>query len=260
MPVFLLNGSMDFPPPHLATRDGLLAIGGDLSQQRLLAAYQMGIFPWYSEGQPILWWSPDPRLVLRPAAIRVSRRLERTVAKGDFRVTMDRAFDRVIEHCADIPRPRQNGTWIVRGMIDAYQRLHRSGYAHSVEVWRDERLVGGLYGVSLGRCFFGESMFTLESNASKVALVRLARHLHASDFAMIDCQVATTHLERLGARQVPRTRFLRELEDALGKPTLRGPWALAGLRPGPIRVAYLRSRRNPHLAPEPRGLAVGDPG
>ena len=172
MPIFALSEEVVFPPPRLATREGLLAIGGDLSAERLLRAYRQGIFPWYSDDEPILWWSPDPRLVLYPREFHLSRSLERTIRRGDFSVTMDRAFERVIRECGRVRRETGEGTWIVAEMVEAYCGLHRAGFAHSVEVWQADDLAGGLYGVSLGRCFFGESMFTRVSNASKVGWPR----------------------------------------------------------------------------------------
>lgn len=227
MPVYLLSDDLVFPSPRLASEEGLLAIGGDLSRQRLLLAYRMGIFPWYSRSEPILWWSPDPRLVLYPAEFRVSKSLQKTIHKGVFRVTMDEAFEAVINACAQSRTRAGEGTWIVDEMIDAYCNLHRAGFAHSVESWKDGRLAGGLYGVSLGRCFFGESMFTHISNASKVAFAALVKHLLALNFNLIDCQVTTSHLLRLGAREIPRIQFLNELEKALKPPTIRGRWSVA---------------------------------
>lgn len=226
MPVYRLSSDLTFPPPHLAGDEGLLAVGGDLSLNRLLFAYSQGIFPWFSQGDPILWWSPDPRLVLYPADLNVSRRLKRTLKRGRFQVTFDRAFDQVIRNCASVPRNRQKGTWIIPEMIDAYIALHRSGLAHSVETWQAGRLVGGLYGVSLGGVFFGESMFHRVSDASNVALVTLVRHLSAWDFDLIDCQVTTQHLIRMGAREIPRQRFLHQLNRSLRKPTRRGEWTV----------------------------------
>jgi len=202
-----------FPDVSLALRepDGLLAVGGDLSPERLLAAYRRGIFPWYNDEQPILWWSPDPRTVLYPAALKVSRSLRKTLNRGVFTVTMDRSFDAVVGACA-APRAGNSGTWITREMAAAYGRLHTLGFAHSVECWREERLVGGLYGVAIGRAFFGESMFSRESDASKVAFCHLVRQLGAWDFGLIDCQVYSAHLASLGAEEIPRSRFARCLD------------------------------------------------
>lgn len=224
MSVFLLDEDLVFPPPHLAVDEGLLAIGGDLSEQRLLLAYSMGIFPWYSEGEPILWWSPDPRLVLFPYEFHTSRRLARSIKRGIYRITFDRAFDRVIRECAQAKRPSQDGTWIRPEMIRAYCRLHQSGFAHSVECWSGTQLAGGLYGVSIGACFFGESMFSAVPDASKVALAALIDRAKQWGFHFIDCQVSSPHLLSLGARELPRADFLRLLQPALKNPTRRGNW------------------------------------
>ncbi len=224
MPVFQLGEKIGFPPPHLAEREGVLAVGGDLSPKRLLLAYKMGIFPWYSEDEPIIWWSPDPRLVLYPAEIIVSASLKKTMRKGMFHITMDTAFEQVICECASVRTETGMGTWIVDEMIEAYCRMHGQGYAHSVETWLDGRLVGGLYGLSLGGAFFGESMFMRVSNASKAAFVKLVGQLEKWNFDLIDCQVHTRHLSSFGAREVPRKLFLQQLEKSLKKPTRRGPW------------------------------------
>lgn len=205
-----------------------MAVGGDLSRRRLLHAYRRGIFPWYLENEPILWWSPDPRLVLYPSEIRLSKSLKKTIRQRSFQVTADRAFAQVISECARVRTEDGQGTWIGEEMITAYRQLHAAGYAHSLEAWKDGRLAGGLYGVSLGGCFFGESMFTRFSNASKVALAALAAHLLQRDFDLIDCQMTTAHLARFGAREIPRKAFLRQLEKSLAKPTLRGKWELQG--------------------------------
>ena len=225
--IFLLDGAdpaSPFPEPAHAEREpnGLLAVGGDLAPNRLLNAYRRGIFPWFSEGQPILWWSPDPRMVLRPNELHLSRSLRKTLRRGTFEVSFDQAFGEVIEACA-APRADQAGTWLVPEMRAAYAELHRLGHAHSVEVWRDDTLVGGLYGVALGRAFFGESMFSRVQDASKIALVALASRLLRHDFAFIDCQVYTAHLESLGARLMPRARFQTAVEAATA---LAGPRAL----------------------------------
>ena len=225
MPVYQLSEDLVFPPPYLASKEGLLAIGGDLSPRRLLLAYRNGIFPWYSEGEPILWWSPDPRLVLYPAELKVSRSLRKVVRQDIFECTMDRAFEKVIAECAQVRLENRQGTWIVDDMVRAYCRLHESGFAHSVEVWRDNRLAGGLYGISLGKCFFGESMFTRITNASKVALVALAEYVKQLDFALIDCQITTAHLTRFGAREISRAQYLDELAEAMKAATLRGKWS-----------------------------------
>lgn len=205
-----------FPPPRraLTQPNGLLAAGGDLSVARLLAAYRHGIFPWYEDGQPILWWSPNPRAVLRPESLHVSRSLARTLRRGKFHVTTDSAFAAVIDACA-MPRKSGPGTWITAAMAAAYTRLHEEGYAHSVEVWYEGRLVGGLYGVALGAVFFGESMFSRMTDASKVALARLATHLASRRFQLIDCQVDSPHLRSLGAEVISRTAFNARLTKLL---------------------------------------------
>jgi leucyl/phenylalanyl-tRNA--protein transferase len=203
-----------FPPASQALTEpnGLLAAGGDLKPERLLAAYRRGIFPWYEEGQPILWWSPDPRAVLRPEGVKVSRSLRRSLNKGDFELKIDHAFEAVVAACAE-PRRYTDATWITREMAAAYARLHRLGWAHSFESWRDGELVGGLYGIAIGRVFFGESMFARATDASKVALVRLAEYLRERSFRLIDCQVASAHVASLGATTVSRASFLALLDE-----------------------------------------------
>lgn len=225
MPVFRLTEALAFPPVHYAEPDGLLAVDGDLSPERLLLAYKQGIFPWYSEGYPILWWSPDPRMVLFPGEIRVSRSLARVVRKGRFQITLDGAFLEVMLRCARVPRKRGEGTWIVPEMIDAYHRLHLMGYAHSVESRHEGRLVGGLYGVALGHVFFGESMFAEMTDASKVAFVHLVAFLQRAGFVAIDCQVATSHLRRFGAREIRRREFIKLLRRAGAVDVPPGPWS-----------------------------------
>jgi leucyl/phenylalanyl-tRNA--protein transferase len=216
-----------FPNVELALQepDGLLAVGGDLSEDRLLLAYRSGIFPWYGPGQPILWWSPDPRLVLFPGRLRVARSLAKTIRKGTFSITIDQAFDAVISACAE-PRPGQAGTWITQEMMAAYRELHAAGYAHSVECWREGKLAGGLYGVAIGRAFFGESMFARTTDASKVAFVGLVRQLSRWGFPLIDCQVHTAHLASLGAEMIPRREFTRILEHACQQPEPNTPWRI----------------------------------
>jgi len=226
MPVYLLNEHLAFPPPQFARRDGLLAIGGDLSQERLLLAYRQGIFPWFMHSEPILWWSPDPRLVLYPDEFRISRSLAKKIRQRVFRVTIDQVFRAVITACARVRLDEKEETWIDASMIRAYCRLHRAGFAHSVEAWSGDELAGGVYGVSLGRCFFGESMFTRVRDASKVALAALVQHLSDLEFDFIDCQVTTAHLVGLGAREIPRSLFLEQLRHALAAPTLAGRWSL----------------------------------
>lgn len=215
MSITLLSDKISFPPPEFAEEDGLLAVGGDLSQERLLKAYATGIFPWYSEDSPILWWSPDPRLVLFPPELKVSRSLRQCIRKGIFTVSVNRAFEQVIHYCADSTRKGQSGTWITQDIMRAYIHLHRSGYAHSVEAWHDRELVGGLYGVMMGKIFFGESMFARMSNASKVAFVLFVEQLKQKGVKLIDCQVRTEHLISLGAREIPRKEFLKALHKAL---------------------------------------------
>ena len=227
MPVFLLSDNIAFPPPHFASKEGLLAIGGDLSLERLLLAYRMGNFPWYAEDDPILWWSPDPRLILYPQDLHVPRSLKRLIRRKVFSLTLDKAFSRVIRGCAESRGPDHPGTWIVPEMIAAYEGLHKAGLAHSVEAWDGDELAGGLYGVSLGAAFFGESMFTRVTNASKVALVHLAEGLRREGFTLIDCQVTTEHLMQFGAREIPRAQFLLELQRALKGSTRRGKWRFA---------------------------------
>lgn len=214
-----------FPPidTALAEPNGLLAAGGDLSPERLLAAYRQGIFPWYAEGQPILWWSPDPRMVLFVAEFRASRSLRKLVAQQRFDIRVDTAFRRVIEACAE-PRKDEGGTWITSSMVDAYSELHRLGHAHSVEAWQDDALVGGLYGVAIGQMFFGESMFTRVPNASKVALVHLVGLLNEREIPMVDCQQQTEHLARFGARAIPRREFAVRLERLVNSKASPRPW------------------------------------
>lgn len=224
MPVYALTDEVVFPPADYAEPNGLLAVGGDLSSARLLLAYRMGIFPWYAEGQPILWWSPDPRLILEPVEFHISRSLRRTLRRRLFHVTFDRVFADVIETCASTPREGQSGTWITPAMKEAYIRLHRSGFAHSVESWFEGELAGGLYGVSLGRCFFAESMFHRKTDASKVALAGLVERLRTWEFEFIDSQMTTGHMIRLGAKEIPRRAFLKRLEAALRHPTQKGNW------------------------------------
>lgn len=225
MPIFRLTKALLFPPCHYAEPDGLLAIGGDLSPERLLLAYRLGIFPWYSEHTPILWWSPDPRLVLFPHELRISKSLHRVIRKNVFRVTVDQSFRQVIEQCAEVRRGQGEGTWILPEMLDAYCLLHRLGYAHSVESWFGGELVGGLYGVTLGRVFFGESMFTKKTDASKVAFVYLVRMLQHWRFQLIDCQVSTRHLKNFGAREIPRNDFLVRLSAAIRSPVKQEIWS-----------------------------------
>jgi leucyl/phenylalanyl-tRNA--protein transferase len=217
------SADLHFPPARLASPEGLLAIGGDLRVERLLEAYRHGIFPWYSTGQPILWWSPDPRMVLFPENLKLSRSLRKVLRGGRYRVTLDARFREVMQSCA-APRPGQDGTWITPEMIEAYAALHAQGYAHSVEAWRGDELVGGLYGVALGAMFFGESMFARAPDASKVAFAHLVHQLAAWGFTLIDCQVTTAHLASLGAEEIARDEFLRHLAAALRAPDRCGAW------------------------------------
>ncbi len=210
----------------LAEPNGLLAAGGDLSPRRIVDAYRQGIFPWSSDGQPILWWSPDPRMVLFVDQLRVSRSLRRRVRSGTFEVRIDTAFRRVVTACADTAREGQAGTWITAEIVDAYEKLHHLGYGHSVEAWREGRLVGGLYGLALGRVFFGESMFAHETDASKVCLVALAAHLLRLGTVMIDCQQETAHLASLGARPIPRERFGELLDELIHSTDPQEGWRL----------------------------------
>lgn len=213
----MLTEDLIFPPPHLADDNGLLAVGGDLTAQRLLLAYKMGIFPWYSEEDPLLWWSPDPRLVIFPSKIKMSRSLKKTIRKERFKITLNRAFDEVIRSCAEVRIENGEETWIVDDMQKAYRMLHKMGFAHSVEAWMDGELAGGLYGVSIGRSFFGESMFSKVSDASKVAFAKFAGFLEKNSFDIIDCQVRTDHLISLGAEEISRKRFLDIIEISVQK-------------------------------------------
>jgi leucyl/phenylalanyl-tRNA---protein transferase len=224
MPIFRLTEEIVFPPPHLASEGGLLAVGGDLDPERLILAYKNGIFPWYSEGEPILWWSPDPRFVLFPDRLTISRSMRGLLKKNYLTVTFDTCFREVVAACQETRQGREEGTWITAAMMAAYIRLHELGLAHSVEVWREGVLVGGLYGVSLGKCFFGESMFTKVPNASKAALITLVETLRKYDFQLIDCQVYTDHLHSLGAEMMDREDFLQVLRKALDGDTIRGSW------------------------------------
>lgn len=231
MTVFLLTDDEEaFPPPDWADKSGLLAVGGPLTPRRLMAGYRRGIFPWYSTGQPVLWHSPDPRFVLPAGVLHVPRSLEKTLRRAPFVVRADTAFDRVVEECSVASRPGQDGTWITDEVRVAYGALHRLGVAHSVEAWRGTDLVGGLYGVALGRVFFGESMFSQVADASKVAFVTAARLLFASGCRLIDCQMETAHLARFGAVAWSRRRFLKELAVAVQEPSLDS--AFQSLHPG----------------------------
>ena len=205
--MFLINKELFFPPVEMADEDGLLALGGDLSVDRLLLAYQNGIFPWYNEGEPICWWSPNPRFVLFPAELKVSKSMKTMLNNGRYRFTVNRAFTQVIQNCKTVTRKGQDGTWITPEVQNAYTRLHEIGYAHSAEAWLNGKLAGGLYGIRLGNIFFGESMFSVEPNASKFAFINYVQHLQKENVQLIDCQVYTEHLESLGARMISRNLF-----------------------------------------------------
>nr|MBF0221825.1 leucyl/phenylalanyl-tRNA--protein transferase [Desulfobulbaceae bacterium] len=226
MPVFQLSDSIFFPPPELAREDGLLAIGGDLSPERLLMAYQMGIFPWYSQGEPILWWSPTPRLILQPHKFHLSKRLARELKKGAFSITADTVFSEVINNCSKPRAGQSNSTWITKEMRAAYCTMHERGYAHSIESWHKGELVGGVYGISLGGVFFGESMFATKSNASKAALYALSQKLALWDFDFIDCQMHTSHLSSLGAEEISGPQFFSTLQKSIFRSDHRGKWTL----------------------------------
>jgi len=227
VPVYRLSDELVFPPPSHAEPDGLLAVGGDLRLPRLLLAYCEGIFPWSSAREPLLWWSPDPRFVLFPDALHVPRSLRRTLRRAPWRLTADTAFDEVVARCAAVRRPGQRGTWITRPMRLAYGEAHRAGFAHSVEAWEGERLVGGLYGLEVGRCFSGESMFAAVPDASKAAFVAAVGFLRSRGCDLIDCQMETDHLRRFGAGPVPRARFLQRLRAALVDGLAPGSWTEA---------------------------------
>ena len=225
MPVYQLIPEIPlFPPIEEAEDDGLLAVGGDLTKERLLGAYRRGIFPWYEVGQPILWWSPDPRLVLFPDELKISRSLRKVLRKEQFEIRFDTVFQEVIKSCADIRTKQGEGTWIIPEMQQAYIELHQEGFAHSVESWLDGKLVGGLYGISMGQCFFGESMFSTTNDSSKVALVALADFSQRVGIKLIDCQMTTPHLLSLGAREIKREVFLKMLKKHLETPSIKGLW------------------------------------
>ncbi|MEM7484751.1 MAG: leucyl/phenylalanyl-tRNA--protein transferase [Bacteroidota bacterium] len=212
LPLSFLGDRLEFPPVETANEDGLLAVGGDLSPQRLLLAYKNGIFPWFNEDALILWWSPDPRMVLFPKKIRISKSMRKIIRNGDFTLTQNTCFDEVLENCAKIQRKGQDGTWITDNMKSAYRTLFELGFAKSIEVWQDDKLVGGLYGVDLGHVFCGESMFSTVANASKFAFIQLAAKLEKENNKFIDCQMHTDHLESLGAELIPRDAFIRILK------------------------------------------------
>jgi len=217
VPLFALDNALIFPPAHLAEPDGLLAMGGDLSPERLLLAYRNGIFPWYEE-EPVLWWSPDPRFVLFPHELKISRSMKALLNREAFRYTTNRAFREVIHHCKTTKRTGQQGTWITDEVEQAYIRMHELGYAESAEVWQNNSLAGGLYGLKMGKVFFGESMFSLQDNASKYAFIRHTQELQAQGTALVDCQVYTSHLESLGARMISRKKFTALLHELIASP------------------------------------------
>jgi len=237
-----LGRALAFPPLESALQEpnGLLAAGGDLGPDRLLLAYQQGIFPWFSPGDPILWWSPDPRMVLYPQELHIPRSLAKTVRNRPYEIRLDTAFRRVIEACAQSPRPGQDGTWIVPEVADAYSRLHELGWAHSAECWMDGELVGGLYGVAIGKMFYGESMYAHRPDASKLAFVHLVQWLRAAGFGLIDCQMRTAHLSRFGGREISRSEFLATMRRLIAQPGLTGHWqyqppaGLGGLNGGEV--------------------------
>ncbi len=210
-----LGTDIQFPPVETADEDGLLAMGGDLSIERLLLAYRSGIFPWYNEDEPVMWWSPDPRFVLLPKNLKVSKSMQTVLQNGKFRFTINRAFQQVVQNCKTISRKNQEGTWISPAIQNAYMQLHQLGHAHSAEAWMNGELVGGLYGIRMGNVFFGESMFNKESNASKFAFIKYVQQLKKEDVSLIDCQVYTTHLENLGAAMITREKFMRMLGQNL---------------------------------------------
>ena len=207
--LFFLTDALVFPPVHTANSEGLLAVGGDLSPERLLLAYQQGIFPWFNKDSIILWWSPDPRMVLYPEQIKISKSMKKVLRDNQFKLTKNTCFKEVLDYCSSVERPGQDGTWITEKMKKAYIQLHEKGIAKSYEVWEGDKLVGGLYGIDLGHVFCGESMFSLTSNASKFAFIKLAQELHEKDYEIIDCQLHTDHLESLGAQEIPRTEFVK---------------------------------------------------
>ena len=215
--MFILNNELYFPPLAIADEDGLLAVGGDLSTARLLLAYQSGIFPWFNEGEPICWWSPDPRFILYPQEIKISNSMKTVLQNGRFRFTINKAFERVIQNCKTTNRRGQDGTWISPAMQKAYISLHELGYAQSAEAWHNGELVGGLYGIRIGNIFFGESMFSLQSNASKFAFIKYVQQLQRENVQLIDCQLHTNHLESLGAKMIDRKLFAEILISACSK-------------------------------------------
>lgn len=229
MPVFQLNRTPHFPPVHLADPSGLLAVGGELTPDFLIAAYQQGIFPWFNPGDPIMWWSPDPRMVLFPDELKVSKSMRNVLNQRNFRIEFDVHFEEVIDACSAVPREGQDGTWITAEMVNAYSELHRLGVAHCVAVFNgNKELVGGLYGIAIGRCFFGESMFAKESNASKVGFIALVQWLRNQKYQIIDCQMSTSHLASLGAREINRTEFIERIDKAIAEEVENTLWFYSG--------------------------------
>jgi len=220
----IIDEKFCFPHPSTADSNGVLAIGGDLHPERLLLAYQYGIFPWFNEGDPVIWWHPDPRFVIYPDEVKIAKSMRPYFNQEKYSITFDRSFIDVIDACQNISRKGQPGTWITEDIIDAYDYLHQMGYAHSVEVWADEELVGGLYGVSLGKVFFGESMFSKEKNTSKIALIALCRVLEEKGFQFIDCQIANAHLKSMGGRYISREEFMSCMRKNIFEETIRGSW------------------------------------
>jgi leucyl/phenylalanyl-tRNA--protein transferase len=228
MPVEISHRKLEFPDLDEADESGLLAVGGNLSIEMLKLAYSRGVFPWYEDGMPILWWSPDPRMVLFPDKMIISHSLKQIIKKQQFTITIDKAFEKVIKNCAKTPRKGEKGTWITKEMRNAYIRLHEAGYAHSAETWLDGELVGGLYGVAMGKAYFGESMFHHVTNASKVAFYHLVEKLSLWNFKIIDAQVYTNHLESLGGEMIPRSQYIQILEKALPLEDITGSWEKRG--------------------------------
>jgi leucyl/phenylalanyl-tRNA--protein transferase len=224
MPVFILDQEPRFPPAQLANPEGILAIGGDLSQERLINAYSQGIFPWYSEGEPIIWWSPDPRTVLFPGQLHISRRMQRILKKDPFTIKVNCNFADVIRSCQTVDRKNETGTWITAEMIQAYNVLHQAGYAHSIEVYKSIKLVGGFYGIALGGCFFGESMFHTEPNASKYGFIKFVQQIFKERFLFIDCQISSQYLRSLGARDISREKYLSLLKKGVKRQPLKWDW------------------------------------
>lgn len=226
MPIFRLDEEdTTFPPPYLAEEPGIIAVGGDLSPERLIEAYANGIFPWYTPGEEPLWWCPNPRFVLYPSKVKISKSMKQVLRRQQFDITFDKDFEQVIDNCQKIYRPGQNGeTWISEEFKQSYLTLHEQGFIHSVEVWQEGKLIGGLYGGSMGKCFFGESMFAKASNASKVGFIIMAKNLEAQGFELIDCQVHTKHLESLGAEMIPRLDFLEVVERNMQRQFVREDW------------------------------------